>query len=102
MKEHYTDSGMENAHCPVFKATRLERVAPRTFLLLLKEGINDPVLFNCTLCGACTQDTVTGIDIQKELKQARIRIVNEGKEIPEFKEYALAWKKTGNIYGVEE
>ena len=94
--------------CPIGNATGHERNTPRARALSLamvaREGVpfsEDIInnLYECALCGACTNDCVTGWDPVEFTKEARLAAALEGS-IPAHIETLLAnIEEKGNIFG---
>ena len=101
MNDKCISCGLCNPVCPTFRATKLQKISPRGFIQLIKDGVSDPVIYNCTLCGKCNTSCPVDVDVVKMLRSARARLVDEGKQIPEFVEIMENLKKTGNIYGIQ-
>ncbi len=94
--------------CPIGNATGHERNTPRARALSLamvaREGVpfsQDIIdnLYECALCGACSNDCVTGWDPVQFTKEARLAAALEGK-IPAHIETLLAnIEEKGNVFG---
>lgn len=97
--------------CPIGNATGQERNTARARALSLslveRGGADlDPTIvdnvYECALCGGCTNVCVTGWDPVKFTKETRNEIVITGKA-PEYVEKMLGnIEKTGNIYGMTD
>ena len=95
--------------CPIGNATGLERNTARARALGLsmvaREAIeySDDIINNvyeCSLCGGCMKDCVTGWDPVMFTKEARLGAALDGKS-PEYVNKMLDnIDETGNIYGI--
>ena len=97
--------------CPIGNATGLERNTARARALGLSmvargaieysEEIIDNV-YECSLCGGCMKDCVTGWDPVMFTKEARLGAALDGK-LPEYVMKMLEnFSTKGNIYGAEK
>lgn len=97
--------------CPIGNATGQERNTARAramSLSLVKRGtielkgdIVDNV-YECALCGGCTQDCATGFDPVVFTKEARLAAALDGN-MPEYVGKLLDnIEETGNVYGTKE
>jgi len=97
--------------CPIGNATGEERNNARARMLtlsLVERGTlalaGDVVdnLYECALCGGCTNDCATGWDPVPVVKEARLEAALSG-ETPSYVSKLLDnYAETGNIYGVTE
>jgi len=96
--------------CPIGNATGLERNTARARALSLSlvergaEPLSESVsnVYECALCGACTQDCITGWDPVKFTQEVRLEIALNG-ELPEYiLKMVENISKTGNVYGMEK
>ncbi len=97
--------------CPIGNATGLERNTSRARALALSLVTRDAVdfsddiidnVYECALCGACTNDCATGWDPIMFTKEARLKAALEGKT-PEYIGKILDnIFEVGNPYGVTE
>lgn len=95
--------------CPIGNATGQERNNARSRALGLSlvargaesaENVADNI-YECSLCGACVKECVTGWDPVMFVQEAKTDAVLSGC-IPDYVEKMLALReKTGNIYGAE-
>lgn len=95
--------------CPIGNATGQERNNARARALSLSlvlrsaaeltPGIVDNV-YECALCGACTNDCATGWDPVAFTKDVRLQIALEGKTPGYIEKILDNIEKTGNIYGI--
>ncbi len=96
--------------CPIGNATGLERNTARAralgLSLVAREAIeySDDIISNvyeCSLCGACMTDCVTGWDPVMFAKEARLGAALDGK-LPEYVMTMLQnVAEKGNIYGID-
>lgn len=96
--------------CPIGNATGLERNTARAralgLSLVAREAVeySDDIINNvyeCSLCGGCMKDCVTGWDPVMFTKEARLGAALDGK-IPAYVEKMLDnLDAKGNIYGIE-
>ncbi len=97
--------------CPIGNATGLERNTARARALGLSmvareamEYSDDIVsnVYECSLCGGCMTDCITGWDPVMFTKEARLGAALDGK-LPEYVMQMLQnMQEKGNIYGVEK
>ena len=95
--------------CPIGNATGQERNTARARALgaslvvrgasSLKE-IADNV-YECTLCGACTNNCVTGWDPKVFIQELKTEIVLNGETPAYIASLLEKYQKTGNVYGKE-
>ncbi len=96
--------------CPIGNATGLERNTARARALGLSLVARDAVeysqdiignVYECSLCGGCMTDCVTGWDPVMFAKEARLGAALDGK-LPEYVMTMIAnLSEKGNIYGAE-
>ncbi len=97
--------------CPIGNATGLERNTARARALGLSLVARDAIeysddiinnVYECSLCGGCMKDCVTGWDPVMFTKEARLGAALDGK----LPEYVMAMisklQEKGNIYGAEK
>ena len=97
--------------CPIGNATGLERNTARARALGLSLVARDAIeysddiinnVYECSLCGGCMKDCVTGGDRVMFTKEARLGAALDGK----LPEYILAmldnFSEKGNVYGAEK
>ena len=97
--------------CPIGNATGLERNTARARALGLSLVARDAIeysddiinnVYECSLCGGCMKDCVTGWDPVMFTKEARLGAALDGK----LPEYILAmldnFSEKGNVYGAEK
>lgn len=97
--------------CPIGNATGLERNTARARALGLSLVMRDAIeysddiiknVYECSLCGGCMTDCVTGWDPVMFTKEARLHAALEGK-LPEYVEKMIEnIEATGNIYGIKD
>lgn len=97
--------------CPIGNATGLERNTARAralgLSLVMREAIeySDDIINNvyeCSLCGGCMTDCVTGWDPVMFTKEARLGAALDGK-LPEYVMTMLQnLNEKGNIYGADK
>ena len=96
--------------CPVQLATGKESNTPRAKGLLVSmfnrglkmdEGAAE-IMYECLLCGACTDDCVTGFEPPLFIRQARTQAVAEGIAPAYITKLLDTLEKTGNIYGAAQ
>jgi len=96
--------------CPIGNATGLERNTARARALGLSLVMRDAIeysddiinnVYECSLCGGCMTDCVTGWDPVMFTKEARLGAALDGK-LPEYvMKMIMNLQEKGNIYGVE-
>ncbi len=95
--------------CPIGNATGLERNTARARSLgvsLVVRGATElkeiaDNIYECTLCGACTNNCMTGWDPKVFIQEVKTEIVLNG-ETPEYIVKLLErYQTTGNVYGKE-
>ena len=97
--------------CPIGNATGLERNTARARALGLSLVMRDAIeysddiinnVYECSLCGGCMTDCVTGWDPVMFTKEARLGAALDGK-LPEYVMTMLQnLNEKGNIYGVDK
>lgn len=95
--------------CPIGNATGQERNTARARSLgvsLVVRGATElkeiaDNIYECTLCGACTNNCMTGWDPKVFIQEVKTEIVLNG-ETPDYIVKLLEkYAQTGNVYGVE-
>ena len=96
--------------CPIGNATGLERNTARARALGLSLVMRDAIeysediinnVYECSLCGGCMTDCVTGWDPVMYTKEARLGAALDGK-LPQYVMTMLQnIQTTGNIYGAD-
>lgn len=97
--------------CPIGNATGLERNTARARALGLSLVARDAIeysddiianVYECSLCGGCMTDCVTGWDPVMFTKEARLGAVLDGK-LPKYVMKMIEnYQTKGNIYGAEK
>lgn len=97
--------------CPIGNATGLERNTARARALGLSLVMRDAIeysddiinnVYECSLCGGCMTDCVTGWDPVMFTKEARLGAALDGK-LPEYVMNMISnLQEKGNIYGAEK
>ncbi len=95
--------------CPIGNATGLERNTARARALgvslvarnatELKEIADN--IYECTLCGACTNNCMTGWDPKVFIQEVKTEIVLNGVAPDYIVKLLEVYAKTGNVFGVE-
>ncbi len=94
--------------CPVGNATGQERNTARARALALSlvergaeplSGVADNI-YECTLCGACTNDCITGWDPVKFTKEVRLELALNGETPSYISKLIDNIFETGNVYGM--
>jgi Fe-S oxidoreductase len=96
--------------CPVQLATGKESNTPRAKGLLvsmINRGLKMDesaagIMYECLLCGACTDDCVTGFEPPLFIRQARTQAVADGLAPAYITKLLDTLEKSGNIYGTEQ
>lgn len=96
--------------CPVGLKTGHEINTPRAkglVISLMERGTAFDAdiaraMYECTLCGACSNDCVTGYEPPIFIREARTKAVTEGLEPAEVRRVAEKIMDSGNIYGEEK
>ncbi len=95
--------------CPVGNATGQERNTARARALAASlvvrgaEKIDDIIdnVYECTLCGACTNNCITGWDPKVFIRELKTSAILDGV-IPEYiRELIEKYTEYGNVYGVK-
>ncbi len=96
--------------CPIGNATGQERNTARARALTLSlvernaVELNDVIdnVYECALCGGCTNNCMTGWDPVKFTKEVRLEAMQNG-EAPEYINALIdKLEATGNVYGITE
>lgn len=97
--------------CPIGNATGLERNTARARALGLSLVMRDAIeysddiinnVYECSLCGGCMTDCVTGWDPVMFTKEARLGAALDGK-LPEYVSKMLRnLNEKGNVYGIDK
>lgn len=91
--------GLCKAYCPVYNAVLNETVGPRGKAILIKKNISDEIFYTCSLCKSCDKECPAGIELCKEIRNARENLVKENKETEANKIMIENIKKFGNPFG---
>ncbi len=91
--------GLCKSNCPVFRATKQETKGARARVILLKENILDEIILQCTLCASCKIECPEEIDLPKEIRKARQKLIESGKETQANKIMIDNIRKYGNPFG---
>ncbi|MDR0337259.1 MAG: (Fe-S)-binding protein [Planctomycetaceae bacterium] len=94
--------------CPIGNATGQERNTPRaralgmSFVLRNNEKPENIInnIYECSLCGACTKECVTGWNPVAVILEARREGIFAGIVSDSIKKMIGNFEKTGNIYGI--
>lgn len=92
--------------CPIGNATGLERNTARARAMCASLVVSGDVLpddiaenlYECTLCGACTNNCVTGWDPKVFVREMRTALILEGKTPEYILKLIENYVKCGNIY----
>lgn len=95
--------------CPIGNATGLERNTARAramcaFLVVNGDTKSEEIadnLYECTLCGACTNNCMTGFDPKVFVQEMRTELALEGKTPEYIVKLVENYLNCGNIYGKE-
>lgn len=96
--------------CPVELVTGRETNTPRAKGLqvsMMERGFemdaaSAKTMYECMICGACTNDCATGFEPPIFIREARTQAVLEGLEPKSVRKVIDLVEKTGNIYGAAE
>ena len=124
--------GLCKSNCPVFRSTKLETKGARARAILIKENIFDDILkannmnkkencldvcgkpgtsgihgfddiiLQCTLCASCKIECPQNIDLPKEIRKARQKLIESGKETPANKIMIENIRIYGNPFGKQQ
>jgi len=95
--------------CPIGNATGLERNTARARALgvslvarnaITLDEISDNI-YECALCGACTNNCLTGWDPKVFVREVRTQLVLEGKAPEYINNLIQNYVNYGNVYGKE-
>ncbi len=96
--------------CPIGNVTGQERNTARARMLALSlvergaeplSGVADNI-YECSLCGACTKECVTGWDPVMAVKEVRSELIMNGETPDYIMKLVENIQKTGNVYGETE
>ena len=95
--------------CPIGNATGLERNTARARAMgasmvvrgatALKEIADN--IYECTLCGACTNNCMTGFDPKVFIQELKTEIILNGVAPAYVMELLETYQQTGNVFGKE-
>lgn len=92
--------GLCKMKCPVYFVMREEMAAPRGILTLKEKNVfKELFVYACTLCGSCEKECPVGVEIIKEIIEARERSVESGFETEANKRMIENIRKYGNPFG---
>ncbi len=94
--------------CPIGNATGQERNTARARALCASvvvrgaEKIDDIIdnIYECSLCGACTNNCITGWDPKIFIQEVKADAVLNGVIPPYIKDLLTKYQQTGNVYGI--
>lgn len=96
--------------CPIGNVTGQERNTARARMLALSlvereaeplSGVADNI-YECSLCGACTKECVTGWDPVMAVKEVRSELIMNGETPDYIMKLVENIQKYGNVYGESE
>ncbi len=95
--------------CPIGNATGQERNTARARALAVSmvsrgaEKLENVVdnLYECSLCGACTNNCMTGFDPKEFVQTVKTQAVLEGCIPPYIADLLKKYAETGNVYGAK-
>ena len=95
--------------CPIGNATGQERNTARARALGVSLVVRDATelkeiadnVYECTLCGACTNNCMTGWDPKVFIQEVKTEIVLNGVAPDYIVKLLEVYAKTGNVFGVE-
>lgn len=121
MKAMFSDKSRKNADacrfcfmcrhlCPVQLATGKESNTPRAKGLLVSlfnrgmtmDKSSAEIMYECLLCGACTDDCATGFEPPVFIREARTQAIINGTAPAYAAELLDTLVKSGNIYGASQ
>ena len=94
--------------CPIGNATGHERNTARArafaISMVLREAtalseVSDNI-YECSLCGACTNNCVTGFDPKVFIQEVKTEIIMEGVTPPYIMKLIETYANCGNVYGM--
>ena len=96
--------------CPIGNATGQERNTARARALGVSLVVRDATelkeiadnVYECTLCGACTNNCMTGWDPKVFIQEVKTEIVLNGVAPDYIVKLLEVYAKTGNVFGVED
>ena len=100
--EPCTNCGFCKGVCPTFKVTREERFSPRGIAILLKEKLNDEIIFKNTLGNNQERICPANIKLNDAIIKARESLILRGHTKEKDEEMIKNLLKTGNEFGIEE
>ena len=95
--------------CPIGNATGHERntARARAFAIsMVERGVTElsevsDNIYECTLCGACTNNCVTGFDPKVFIQEVKTEIIMQGVAPSYIMKLIETYSATGNVYGAE-
>ncbi|MBO5946226.1 MAG: (Fe-S)-binding protein [Clostridia bacterium] len=95
--------------CPIGNATGHERNTARArgFAISMVVRGSTPLseisdnIYECTLCGACTNNCVTGFDPKVFVQEVKTEVIMEGVTPPYIVKLIETYAECGNVYGAD-
>ncbi len=94
--------GLCKADCPVYNATLRETIGARGRAILIKKDYPSEIFYACSLCKSCDSECPSKIELAKEIRLMRERMVREGKETEANKAMIENIRRYGNPFGKME
>ena len=94
--------------CPIGNATGHERNTARARAFAISMVLRGATalsevsdnIYECSLCGACTNNCVTGFDPQVFIQEVKTEIIMQGVTPPYIMKLIETYASTGNVYGM--
>lgn len=94
--------------CPIGNATGHERNTARARAFAVSMVIRGATalseisdnIYECALCGACTNNCVTGFDPKVFIQEVKTEMIMEGVTPPYIMKLIETYSETGNVYGM--
>lgn len=102
-KKKCVECGLCRTTCPVFAILKRETLSPRGRVLLMNVENKDKVFYACTLCKNCTVSCPLELELDKDFKNYRAKLAEDGVITEANKKMIANVRKFGNPLGkIEE
>jgi len=92
-----SECGLCKSVCPIYRVGLTEYQSPRAKAMLIKNGKEDGVFYECTLCKACQE--VCPLNIDFDFIEVRKSLISKGISPITDKEMVENIKKYGTPFG---
>tara|TARA_Y100000294_G_C8445898_1_gene292690 strand:- start:15 stop:320 length:306 start_codon:yes stop_codon:yes gene_type:complete len=92
--------GFCKAGCPIYRLSSRETKSPRGLMILIKEKKINKIFNSCLLCKSCEKECPASVEITKEVRKAREKLILNLIENSTNKKMKENIETLGNVYGI--